>query len=49
MKDKVPRKLKKNLLRSLTKERFDFLIKNGWRGKNHIAAGILRYKKSIIK
>ena len=49
MKDKVPRKLKKKLLKSLSKDSIEVLIKLGWRGKNHIAAGIIRYKKSIIK
>lgn len=49
MKDKIPRKLKKKLLKILDKDSIEFLIKLGWRGKNHIAAGIIRYKKSIMK
>lgn len=46
MKDKVPRKLKKKLLKSLSKDSIDFLIRCGWRGKNHIAAGIIRCRIS---
>lgn len=49
MKDKVPRKLKKKLLKSLGKKSLDFLISCGWRGKNHIAAGIIRARKSKME
>lgn len=42
MQYKMPKKLKKKLLIILDKDSIEFLTKLGWRGKNHIAAGIIR-------